>query len=174
MTMPEPAGAPADTVPAVAAAPAVTTPRPFFQRIWVLFRSCLVGLLATASDLGSLMLLIHGAGWSKRAANIPSLLPGLLVQFVGNKYFAFEDRSKAIVKQGSLFLLIEAAAFGLNVLLFDLLVTLTPIHEIGARLLGTNIVYLGFSFPLWSIFVFRRGRVAARRALEVNSSKPAF
>jgi putative flippase GtrA len=156
-----------------ASAPAVTSPRPFLQRLWILFRSCLVGLLATASDLGSLMLLIHGAGWPKRAANIPSLMPGLLIQFIGNKYFAFEDRSKAIVKQGSLFLVIEAAAFGLNVLLFDLLLTLTPIHEVPARLLGTNIVYLGFSFPLWSIFVFRRGRIAARRALEINPSKPA-
>jgi putative flippase GtrA len=141
-----------ETLPAQAA----TARRPFHERLWILFRSCLVGLLATASDLGTLMFLIHVAGLSKRAANIPSLLPGLLVQFVGNKFFAFEDRSKAIVKQGSLFLLIEAAAFGLNVLLFDVLVSLTPIHEILARLLGTNIVYLGFSFPLWYLFVFRK------------------
>ena len=131
-------------------------PRPFRERIGVLLRSAVVGLLATASDLGTLMLLIHGAGLSKRAANTPSLLPGLLVQFIGNKYFAFEDRSKAIVKQGSLFVLIEIVAFALNVLLFDLLVTFTPVHEILARLLGTNIVYLGFSFPAWTFFVFRR------------------
>jgi putative flippase GtrA len=110
------------------------------ERLRVLGRSAAVGLVATISDLATLTLLVHVAGLSKR---------------VGNKYFAFEDSSKKIVKQGSLFLLIEAVAFGLNVLLFDLLVTLTPIHEILARLLGTNITYLGFSFPLWSFFVFR-------------------
>jgi len=131
-------------------------PRPVLERLWVLVRSAAVGLLATASDLGSLMLLIHGLGLTKRAANMPSLLPGLLVQFIGNKFFAFDDRSRAIVRQGSLFFIIELVAFGLNVLLFDLLVSRTPIHEILARLLGTNIVYLGFSFPMWSFFVFRR------------------
>ena len=44
--------------------------------------------------------------------------------------------------------------------LFDLLVNLTPIHEIPARLLGTNMVYLGFSLPLWSFFVFRKKAAA--------------
>ena len=65
------------------------------NRLWVLFRSALVGLVATVSDLGTLVLLIHVAGLSKRAANVPSLVPGLAVQFVGNKFFAFEDRRKA-------------------------------------------------------------------------------
>ena len=130
----------------------------FCACFWVLFRSAAVGLLATASDLGSLMLLIHVVGLHPDLghANVPSLLPGLLVQFVGNKLFAFDDRSQALVKQGSRFLLIEAVAFALNVILFDVLVSMTPIHEVLARLLGTNIVYLGFSFPLWSVFVFRR------------------
>jgi len=112
--------------------------------------------MATASDLICLMLLIHVVGLDKRMANVPSLLPGLVIMFVGNKLFAFEDRSKQVVKQGSIFLLIEAAAFGLNVLFFDLLVTHTSIHEIVARLVGTNLTYLGFSFPMWSWLVFRR------------------
>jgi putative flippase GtrA len=132
-------------------------PRPLLDRVWVLFRSSLVGLVATASDIGSLMLLIHVVGLSDQAANVPSLLPGLVIQFIGNKIFAFDDRTRAIVKQGSLFLMVEMIAFGLNVLLFHLLITWTPIHVILARLLGTNVVYLGFSFPLWSYFVFRRG-----------------
>jgi putative flippase GtrA len=127
-----------------------------FKRLGVLLRSASVGLVATASDLGSLLLLIHVAGLSKRLANIPSLLPGLLIQFIGNKYFAFQDRSKAIVMQGSLFFVIEMFAFAFNVLLFDLLVHRCAMHEIPARLLGTNIVYLGFSFPLWRLLVFRK------------------
>jgi putative flippase GtrA len=130
--------------------------RSWLDRLFVLLRSSLVGILATASDLSTLLLLIHVAGFSSQAANVPSLLPGLVVQFVGNKFFAFEDRSRAIVKQGVLFLTIEGIAFGLNVLAFHLLVSLTPIHAILARLLGTNVVYLGFSFPMWSYFVFKR------------------
>ncbi len=129
---------------------------PLGERFWLLFRSAAVGLVATACDLGSLMLLIYVCGFSKRGANIPSLLPGLLVQFIGNKFFAFEDRSRAIVKQGTLFFAIEIVAFALNVLLFDVLVEMTQLHEIAVRLVGTNIVYLGFSFPMWNYFVFRR------------------
>jgi len=129
----------------------------FFQRVLVWMRSSLVGLLATASDLGTLAILIHAFDLTEKAANLPSLVPGLVVQFLGNKYFAFDDRSKALVKQTSLFLLIEIVAFGLNALLFHLLVSLTPLHFILARLAGTNIVYLGFSLPMWSIFVFRLG-----------------
>ena len=90
------------------------------------------------------------------ASQIDVTTPKNLLQYVGNKFFAFDDRPKAIVKQGALFLAIETIAFGLNALLFDLLVTWTPAHEILARLVGTNIVYLGFSFPMWSVFVFRR------------------
>jgi len=137
----------------VEAAPAS---RSLLERFWVLVRSGMVGLLATVSDLGTLAILIHGVGLHERLANVPSLLPGLLIQFFGNKFFAFEDRSKAIVKQGTLFFSIEMVAFALNVLMFDLLVNLTGMHWILARLLGTNIVYLGFSFPMWSYFVFRR------------------
>jgi putative flippase GtrA len=132
------------------------------QRFWILIRSGMVGIIATICDLGTLLILMHGFGLHPRIANIPSLIPGLIVMFVGNKYFAFEDRSTQVVKQGSLFLAIELIGFALNALLFDMLVTHTEIHEIIARLLGTNIVYLGFSFPLWSMLVFRhRARAEA-------------
>ncbi|MCI0640237.1 MAG: GtrA family protein [Gemmataceae bacterium] len=130
------------------------------QRFWILLRSSLVGLCATASDLGTLCLLIYVFGVPDQIANVPSLIPGLVVMFIGNKYFAFEDRSRAIVRQGSLFFAIELVAFGLNALLFFLIRHWFDIHPILARILGSNVVYLGFSFPLWSLLVFRAGRKA--------------
>lgn len=128
----------------------------WLTRLLTLIRSSLVGLLATASDLTTTTILVRLFDFTKRQANIPGLVPGILVMFIGNKYFAFQDRSKNVVKQGLLFVIIEAVALGLNVLLFDRLVVWFDLHEILARLIGTNVTYLGFSFPLWSLLVFRR------------------
>ncbi len=136
---------------------ALALPRPTMRaRLWTLLRSSMVGLCATASDLITTTVLVRLCDFSKRQANIPGLIPGLVIMFIGNKFFAFQDQSKNVVKQGGLFLLIEAIALGLNVLLFDRLVVWFDLHETLARLIGTNITYLGFSFPMWALFVFRR------------------
>jgi putative flippase GtrA len=124
------------------------------RRLWTLGRSCAIGAFATAVDLGSLFLLVHVLGWPAQLANVPTLIPGLLVQFFGNKFFAFRDYSRALRRQGSLFALIEAGAFVLNVVVFHLIVTLTALHYLAARMVGTGLVYLGFSFPLWGL-IFR-------------------
>ena len=132
----------------------------WLARFWTLLKSSAVGLVATACDLTTTTILVRVFDFSKREANIPGLIPGVLVMFIGNKYFAFEDRSKNVVKQGLLFVVVEAVALGLNVLLFDRLVVWFDLHETLARLIGTNITYLGFSFPLWSLLVFRRNAPA--------------
>lgn len=121
----------------------------------VLLKSSGVGLAATVSDLGTTTLLVRCFGWSKQMANIPGLVPGIVIMFIGNKYFAFEDKSKKVLRQGVVFLVIEAVAFGLNALFFHLLVTWWDWHELLARLLSTNITYLGFSFPMWHWLVFK-------------------
>lgn len=132
-------------------------PRPTWrERIWTLLRSSMVGLCATASDLITTTVLVRVFDFSKREANIPGLIPGLVIMFFGNKFFAFQDQSKNVVKQGGTFLVIEAIALAFNVLLFDRLVVWFDLHETLARLIGTNITYLGFSFPMWALFVFRR------------------
>ena len=82
-------------------------------------------------------------------ANLPALLVGLAVQYLGNKHFAFRDRSREHLRQISCFAGVEAGAFALNALGFHLLVTLTAIPYGAARALVTLAVYVAFSFPLW-------------------------
>lgn len=138
-----------------AGAVAITAKPSLWQRLIVLLKSSAVGLAATACDLLTTTLLVRLVGWSKQMANIPGLVPGAVVMFVGNKYFAFEDKSKKVLRQGLLFFVIEAIALGLNALFFHLLVTWFDWHELIARLVGTNVTYLGFSFPTWSWLVFK-------------------
>jgi len=54
-----------------------------------------------------------------------------------------------------LFAAIEAGALLLNALLFHALVTLTPAPYWAARLVGSAVVYLAYSYPLWGL-IFRR------------------
>ena len=68
---------------------------------------------------------------------------------MGSKYFAFQDKSKDHLRQGVLFMLVEAWTILLNIVGFHLLVTLTPIRYYLVRPLVTLTVYCGFSYPLW-------------------------
>lgn len=128
-------------------------------RGWVLAKSGLVGVLATAVDLLCLALLVEGLGVAPTVANVPALLAGLAVQFFGNKHFAFGDRSRALLRQGASFAVVEAGALALNALSFHALVTLTPLSWPLARAVGSAAVYFGYSFPLWGR-IFRPGRAA--------------
>ena len=115
----------------------------------ILARSAGVGLVATAVDLGALLLLVQACGLDPRVANVPALLLGVVAQFLGNKLVAFRDRSPDVGRQGARFLLVEAGALLLNAAAFHLLVTLTPLPYPAARVLGQSLIYFGYSFPLW-------------------------
>ena len=132
------------------------------QRLWTFARTSTVGLFATLCDLTMLFLLIHVAGMSDELANVPSLLPGMVVMFFGTKYFAFEDRSRHVVKQGGRFLFVEAWAVAINAMLYHLLVRETGLQYMLARMLGTFLVYVGFSFPFWT-FIFRKTPLPAEQ-----------
>lgn len=117
-------------------------------------RSAAVGALATLTDLVALAVLVSGLGLSPRLASVPALVIGIAVQFVGNKWFAFGDRSREWLRQGVQFLGVEALGFTANLLLFDLALRFTPLPYLPLRLLTTSIVYFALCLPLWSL-IFR-------------------
>jgi putative flippase GtrA len=129
------------------------------RQLPTLTRSAVVGVVATLVDLVALMLLVDVLGRAPEAANIPALLLGVSVQFAGNKWFAFRDRSKDLLRQGGKFVVIEAGALVLNALAFHLLIQLTVIPYPVARLVASALVYFGYSFPLWGR-IFNNGRSA--------------
>lgn len=118
-------------------------------------KSCLVGLVATAGDLGLLNLLVRVCGLSPQAANIPSLMVGSTIQFLGNRTFVFQATGHDLGKHALRFFSVEATAFCLNALFYHLMVTFTSIPFTYARMLSSFILFLGFSFPLWTR-VFRK------------------
>ena len=114
------------------------------------FRSLGVGGIATLADLVTLTFLVSALGLSPRAASIPALLLGVFVQVVGNKRFAFRDRSPEWVKQGLLFAGVELIGFAANAAVFDFLMVHTNVPYLVARCLGTFGVYAAICLPLWT------------------------
>ncbi len=139
------------------------------RRALVLARSMGVGVLATVVDLVLLTLFVHGLHLSPRLASIPALALGVGVQFLGNKLFAFRDRSRAWVRQGALFLGVEALGFAANLALFDLAVSHTRLPIIPLRLATTSFVYFALCLPLWSRIFRRRDAAEAAHAMEVST-----
>ena len=116
-------------------------------------RSALIGIAATLADLAMLALLVHGLGVAPGWANVPALTLGLVIQFVGNKFWAFKDRSldpSALAVQGSAFLVVEVVAFLLNAGLFHVFAVMLGVPALVARVVASAAVYFGFSYRFWT------------------------
>jgi putative flippase GtrA len=122
------------------------------EKLATLFRSTLVGGAATAADLLVLFVCMQALGWSPRAANTPALIAGGLVNFHGNRTFAFRATEGRLERQATLFVLAELVTLGLNGVLFDFVVRALPagaMPAMVARLVVQNVVFLGWSYPIW-------------------------
>lgn len=132
-------------------------------------RSLAAGSAATLADLVVLTALIGLAGVHPRLANAPSLLAGALVQFLGNRYFAFDGaEQRSARRQAVLFGLTELVALGANGLLYDTVarsVALDAGGSVVARLATSFAVFALWSYPLWRlVFGAPRSAVAAGQA----------
>jgi len=112
-------------------------------------RGLLVGGVATATDMLALAVLVELAGLSPQAANAPALLAGAVVQFLGCRHLVFRAERGSLLKQLGGFAATEAGTLALNALLFHALVTWTPVPYIAARAVGTFLVFIAFSYPMW-------------------------
>jgi len=124
-------------------------------------RAGLAGLIATGVDLATLSLLVAVGHWRPRAASLPALLVGGIVNFVGNRDYVFRARAGSVVKQVLGYTMVELGALALNGTLYDTVLRLIP--EAGqvfwlVRLFTTNIVFLGWSYPLWGWVFHVRSR----------------
>src|SRR5262249_43833109 len=88
---------------------------------------------------------------SPSAANAPALLAGAVVQFLGNKHFAFRARGHA-GRQAALFALVEVVTILLNGALYHAVVSRVTLGAGGAviaRAITTNVVFVLWSSPAW-------------------------
>lgn len=137
--------------------------RPSPKTSATLRRGSVVGVVATLADIGALSLFVW-LGVTPRAASIPALVVGVVVQFVGSKLFTFREKENAhtdggrLCAEALLFATVELGALALNAFVFDVALRIAAPGAAAlplVRLVTTSAVYFGFSLPLWSL-VFRR------------------
>ncbi len=133
------------------------------KRVRTVSRSALVGGVATLVDLAAMAVLVYGVGILPRFASPLSLALGLGCQFIGNKVFAFEDRSRAWGRQAALFLGVEAVGFIANVAIFELASRFSPLPLLVTRMATQALVYFALCLPAWT-WIFKAPAIAPSRA----------
>lgn len=117
-----------------------------------LLRAGVAGIGATVADIATLALLVSVLHVDARLASVPALVVGGVVNFLGNRHFAFRAQAGHVGKQAAGYTAVELVALALNGLLYDTVLRLVP----GARalywlvrLVTSHAVFLGWSYPLW-------------------------
>lgn len=122
------------------------------SRLLELLRAGIAGIAATAADLATLAVLVSVLHVDARAASLPALVVGGVVNFVGNRYFAFRAAEGHAGKQAAGYTAVELVALALNGLLYDTVLRLVPgaraVYAL-VRLATSHAVFLGWSYPLW-------------------------
>lgn len=121
-------------------------------KVLQLLRAGLAGIAATGADLATLALLVSVLHVDPRAASVPALVVGGVVNFVGNRHFAFRATEGHVARQAAGYTAVEVVALALNGLLYDTVLRLVPGARSAyalVRLVTSHAVFLGWSYPLW-------------------------
>jgi len=124
------------------------------RRFLRLFRSLGVGALASAVDFLGLVCLVEVLGLEAVEANVPALLLGALIQFIGCRHWVFRASTEELAPQAMGFAVVEVLTLVLNGLVFHVLLTAFSAPYALARPVGTFLVFVAFSYPSWHL-VFR-------------------
>ncbi len=126
------------------------------ERIARFLRSAIAGGVATLADLAVIAFVVGVLGLPAAVANVPAALLGAVVQFFGNRRFAFRSTGD-VRREAALFAATEAVTLALNVALYHLVVTHVRLGAAGAvvaRAVLTNLVFVAWSYPAWKrVFV---------------------
>jgi putative flippase GtrA len=123
-----------------------------WTKLLTLLRAGVAGLAATAADLATLAVFVSVLHVDARLASLPALLVGGIVNFLGNRHFAFRAKDGDVGKQVAGYTAVEIVAVALNGLLYDTVLRLVPGARAAywlVRLATSHAVFLGWSYPLW-------------------------
>lgn len=93
-------------------------------------------------------------GVSARWANLPALVAGAAVQFLGNRHYAFDAARGPLGRQAGLFVLSELVTIALNGVGYDWLARTISLDTTGALVARAAISFSVFA--LWSYPIWRR------------------
>ena len=122
------------------------TPKPFAQTLsrltggWAT-RSLAVGAVATAVDVGVLLLCIRFLGFSNPLAAAAGVAVGSSVAFFGNRRFAFQDAEKEMGPQILRFVATTSVGMGAHASLVHVLADLFTVPVVLAKMIADLAVF---------------------------------
>ncbi len=124
--------------------------------------SAVVGIVASIVDWIVLVVAVW-LGMSERWAVVPACVAGVIVQFFGNQRYTFgaHRATSDFGRQVWRFTIVELGTLALNAIVYNLLREWIGIDYRISRLVAAQVVYLGFSLPLWH-WVFAKSIPANR------------
>jgi putative flippase GtrA len=145
---------PAPRMPETSYVPLSTDP--LRERLLRFGRALMVGGVATGADFATLTLLIRVFAVRPEIARAPALLAGAIVQFVGNRAFTFRATQGSLARHARLFLVFEASAYVVNLLLYTYLVRrIRVLPPEVTSFVGTFVVFAAYSYPVRRLVIFR-------------------
>jgi putative flippase GtrA len=134
-----------------------------WRKVKQLLRAGAAGIAATGSDLAALALLVSVLHVDARVANVPALVVGGIVNFLGNRHFAFRAKAGHLGKQAVGYTAVELVALAMNGFLYESVLRAAPqtahLYWL-VRLVTSHVVFLMWSYPMWRL-VFRVPREAS-------------
>lgn len=120
------------------------------KRAVIFVKSALAGAAATLTDFTVFFALANGVGLDPRWANLPALVAGGVVNFVGNRRFAFHAHHGSLTRQAQRFIGVTVIGLALNAVIFHFAVdALTAWPAWVLRVIIGNAVYVGWYFPMF-------------------------
>lgn len=122
----------------------------------------LSGLIATAVDVGSLILLVELFASHVTIAAFLAAMTGGVTNFAINKYWAFKDRTPIDVRQVASYALVSLVTAMFVAASIHVLAVLLGVPYVLAKGVAAALVFLLWSYPAQARLVFRaRNRAAA-------------
>jgi putative flippase GtrA len=132
----------------------------------LLFRYAIVGGLAFAADLGSLIALTELAGWHYLASTAAGSVVGLVVNYSLSVLWVFNERTVGNRSAEFLvFTVLGVIGLGVNELVLFLLTGLAGVHYVASKVVATGLTF-AWNFVSRKVLLFTT--TLARPAREVS------
>lgn len=119
-------------------------------------RSLIVGGGGTTLDFLAVLLSLRVLGLDATWARVIGLCAGCVVMFFGSRSFAFRAQSESAVKQAKRFVISEAIAFPLNLVVFRLLLVALPsVPPEALSVLANFLLFVTYYYPVRALIVFK-------------------
>ncbi|MCP4445417.1 MAG: GtrA family protein [Myxococcales bacterium] len=119
-------------------------------------RSLSVGVVATISDLGCLVLLVEISGLHVTASAFVAAVFGAVTRFSLSKTYAFRDSSALHASQVLRYLGMVSGSIVFVALSMHVLALVIGLPYLVAKAAGALLVFAGWSYPIESRYVFTR------------------